>query len=430
MGTDTAILSTLGQLIQQYRRDQGVTFQQLSDRTGVKQESIVNIENGISKRPDYFTIQSLATALNIPLIEIVERFLLIEQRSEELLHMLKESASMKNASITTNIAFHFLASQDEDSFTLLHKLYDTVQQLICDAPTKLFLYDIIINFGRSHGIQSCTAKGALQKYFVERNDFSKLQETFYSGKYVLHYVPYLSNEERISLYYKLGVHAYNLRKFDECIELCEKVIIEDEVDSNFKAYSTLAICSSYYYQEKYDLAEVYLGILSSFDSSIVDENILLMTGLLNSKKGEVDLAIKQLQQSFQTAAIKINVVTELFDLYLFKNNFEAIEDLLKMEFQFTESNMMNPYLYSEYAHYYLKKGGYLSRVGQCDEAVDSLVKSIAMFGKINGLEGVYECMELMFHALNNNSNSKAEMQEKVTRLFMDLKLVNVKENPK
>ncbi len=53
------------------------------------------------------------------------------------------------------------------------------------------------------------AKGLYQKYMIERNDFSKLNETYQSGKNVLDYVNILSDKERILLYYGLSVHAYS-----------------------------------------------------------------------------------------------------------------------------------------------------------------------------------------------------------------------------
>lgn len=96
-----------------------------------------------------------------------------------------------------------------DSMDAMNRLYHFVEQEINGDPLKLALYDLIIR--RGHGINSFVAKALLQKYLMERNDFTKLHATYDSGRYVLHYVDFLSAEERVTLYYKLGVHAYNLR---------------------------------------------------------------------------------------------------------------------------------------------------------------------------------------------------------------------------
>lgn len=107
------------------------------------------------------------------------------------------------------VASACLHSKDMDSMDAMNRLYHFVEQEINGDPLKLALYDLIIR--RGHGINSFVAKALLQKYLMERNDFTKLHATYDSGRYVLHYVDFLSAEERVTLYYKLGVHAYNLR---------------------------------------------------------------------------------------------------------------------------------------------------------------------------------------------------------------------------
>ncbi|WP_197260195.1 helix-turn-helix domain-containing protein [Paenibacillus dendritiformis] len=227
--------STLGELIQRYRQDRGMTQAHLAELSGVSSGSISKIENGEIRRPDYKTIQPIISVLEIPLDEVLDPFMLTNPRSDTLCKLLYDSFSLQNASLSTKIASYLLESEDENSEAIAAKLLLDVQQLVDNTEIKLALLDTLIAYARSHGMQSFVARGALQKYLVERDDFSKLEETFQSGKYILHYTEFLTTDERITLYYKLGVHAYNLRKFSESIELGKRAIIEDESESSFKS---------------------------------------------------------------------------------------------------------------------------------------------------------------------------------------------------
>ncbi|CAH8705695.1 helix-turn-helix domain-containing protein [Paenibacillus melissococcoides] len=252
----------MGELIQRYRQERGMTQAHLAELSGVSSGSISKIENGEIRRPDFKTIQPIISVLEIPLDEVLDPFMLTNPRSDTLCKLLYDSFSLQNASLSTKIASYLLESEDENSEAIAAKLLLDIQQLVDNTEIKLALLNTLIAYARSHGMQSFVARGALQKYLVERDDFSKLEETFQSGKYILYYTEFLTTDERITLYYKLGVHAYNLRNFNECIELCKRAIIEDESESSFKAYSTLLICSSYFHQEKFELSEKYLKTFS------------------------------------------------------------------------------------------------------------------------------------------------------------------------
>ncbi|MEC0121747.1 hypothetical protein P4H50_22690 [Paenibacillus apiarius] len=101
---------------------------------------------------------------------------------------------------------------------MIEKLNQTVVSAQ-NEPIQLSLYNLIVDYSRSHGIMPYIAKGLYQKYMIERNDFSRLNQTYQSGKYVLDYVNFLSHKERILLYYGLSVHAYSLMYYHDAIEL-------------------------------------------------------------------------------------------------------------------------------------------------------------------------------------------------------------------
>ncbi|TPG70143.1 hypothetical protein EEL31_17730 [Brevibacillus laterosporus] len=89
-----------------------------------------------------------------------------------------------------------------------------------------------------------------------------LNATYLSAKYMLHYLEFLSIEERIVAYYKLGVHAFNLNLFEEAIELCMHVVEEYTEEDNFKAGALMAIINSYYNLGDYTCSWEYLHVFS------------------------------------------------------------------------------------------------------------------------------------------------------------------------
>ncbi|MGG4397351.1 helix-turn-helix domain-containing protein [Paenibacillus thiaminolyticus] len=384
MNSVNLVFLTLGELLQRYRQERGMTQVQLAELSGVSRGNISKIENGVIQRPDYKTIQPLISVLEIPLEELLEPLVFAKPQSDTLLALLHDSFSYQNASLSAKIASYLLLeSEDENSDVIAEKILLTAEQFPDNTEIKLALLDTVIAYSRSHGMQPQLAQGLLQKYLMERDDFSKLEETFRSGKSILNYAEFLSIENRITLYYKLGVHAYHLRRYPECIELSKRIVIEDETESSFKAYSILMICSSYFHQEQYELAEKYLKAFSLFDFPFVKENVDFMTAKLNERKGQTDLAIMQLQQCLNTSFYKMNIVNSLLTIYFSKHDHDSIQKLLECENEFIGSDLSNPIIKTGHAYYFMNKGKFLNMIGLHNEAVACLVKSVSILYEIS-----------------------------------------------
>ncbi|RJG17021.1 XRE family transcriptional regulator [Paenibacillus thiaminolyticus] len=67
MSTVNLVCSTLGELLQRFRQERGMTQVQLAELSGVSRGNISKIENGVIQRPDYKTIQPIIAVLEIPL---------------------------------------------------------------------------------------------------------------------------------------------------------------------------------------------------------------------------------------------------------------------------------------------------------------------------------------------------------------------------
>ncbi|EHQ59281.1 DNA-binding protein, partial [Paenibacillus dendritiformis C454] len=85
-----AQLLSIGELIQCYRRNRGMTLSQLSELTGINKETLSKIENGDVKRPEYKTIHPLADTLQIPLETLVDLHITRDKRADTLLFVLQD----------------------------------------------------------------------------------------------------------------------------------------------------------------------------------------------------------------------------------------------------------------------------------------------------------------------------------------------------
>ncbi|BFH16633.1 hypothetical protein J6TS7_44840 [Paenibacillus dendritiformis] len=88
--------------------------------------------------------------------------------------------TLEHPSLIPKIAAKFLESPNEDSLYVVGRLFRDTDSIHNDS-IKLSLYGLIVNYSRAHGIMPYIAKGLFRKYMIERNDFSRLKETYENG---------------------------------------------------------------------------------------------------------------------------------------------------------------------------------------------------------------------------------------------------------
>lgn len=382
---------SLGELIQYHRLNKNISLSKLQEAVGLDKGSLSRIERGEVKRPDFHILLSIAAALDIPHHDIVELYIEIGHKSEVIFSIFQhELATLEHPLLIRKIAAKFLESPSEDSYDLVEKLYRTIES-IENSAIQLSLYHLIIDYSRSHGIMPYIAKGLYRKYMIERNDFSRLKETYQSGKNVLDYVNFLSDKEKIIAHYSLAVHAYNLLLYEDCIKLCSYVLENDAPLGEYKANAIFSIACSYHYLGQYKKSQSYLNEYSKFPFSYVPDNAKLMTGITNGKLGHTELAISQLQEYLDSPSAYnlIYAVTELFHLYLSIHDFTSAVELLKHEDSMLESindKCTTPFKKSRLAYFYLLKGNLILNTQLCEDAFDCFIESARKYMDI----GMYD----------------------------------------
>lgn len=409
-----SIIKTIGELIHDTRFASNITITQLSELSGINKSTISRIENGEVKRPDFSTVQPLAAALQIPFETLVDYYVEKEKRSDLLFDILQATILRRSSTeLIRKVAAKYLESPNEESLDLTEKLYKHINP-IEDTSMKLSLYNLIIEHSRSHGIMPYISKGLYQRYLIERNDFSKLKETYYSGKYILNYIDFLPQHEKIELYYKLGIHALNLKHFQESIEHCKNVLVHG--DSPYKVHAVGVLRDAYFGLGEYKESELYSIQYKQFDYPHIRENTLLMEALINARQGRVDLSVQQLSSFLEKCSsdFVVPATNQLLRLYLQRKELEQAGRLIEnsgIDPSFLTQS--NPLVRSRYADHLQLKGEYYLAVGEPEKGISYLLDGAMEYSKINDTIEEKKCLNMVvnYHLGNNISMNKGTLEQ-------------------
>jgi len=403
------------EMLLRYRLQENITLSELAERTGVSKSVLSRIESGETKRPGFATCKKISQALQIPYASLISAYLDMTEQAEMLKFLLEEAVSLNNRSLVRKAAQKLLETPKLDPFLALDTLLHVAKEKE-EAEIKLALYDVLIDYTRRRGIPYYLAKGLLERYEIERDHFTQFEEIYRRGKELLHYIEYLHPMERITAYYRLGVHAYILDYYQECIDLCSKGIREDQTDNKHKASALIAIVNAYLRLDDLILAELYLKKYEK--SEYADYRKHHLRALLYAKKREYDEAIRLYKECLNEAKqdARISIVSDLLEVYLETGRNDLINELIDSEDHYLPVDC-HPHRIKNAAIYYQRKSMCQFSMGQIDEANDSLLKSIEYYRQLGDSEKVIECFGLLVkhHRLSSRklSNKHMEIIEKI-----------------
>lgn len=415
-----AQILSIGELIHSYRRNSGMTLAQLSESSGVHKGTISKIENEDVKRPEYTTLRPLAEALHIPLDTVVEMYISADKRADTLLYVLQDAIQHSgSAELMRKVGAKFLESPSDDSHSLVERLYGFTAS-VERKEIRLALYQLIVDYSRDHGIMPFLAKGLLQVYLIERDDFTRMRAVYESGNHIVMYAHFLSAEDRIMFYYKLGIHAYNLFLYPESIELALHVVQEAEPDNEFYVHALFILRGAYYQIGNYDKSEYYTHLYSQYDGPYIKENTLLMNALLNSKKGKTDVAVAQLttllEKCDQNTAL--SALNQLMIIYLQEHRLQEAKDLLSYPIDPQHIIDNNPNMISQLAEYYYHRAKYFITVGEFEKSVSGFLEGAFHFSRVDDVRQEKQCIQqIMQSHLTQNMPMTIPTLEKLTEYY-------------
>ncbi|NOJ74032.1 helix-turn-helix domain-containing protein [Paenibacillus alvei] len=424
MSMGSLLYSTIGDLLRQHRIEAGLSVHQLQRMSGVNRSTISRIEKGEIKRSEYATIQRITNALNISFEETIEHYIGADQKAETLLLILEDTITTENIPLTSKIALKYLESTNEDSYDSIERLYNIASTCKASTALKLSLFQSIISYSRDHGIMPYLAKSQLNYYFIDRDDFTRLEATYQYGKHLLNYVNFLSDDEKLLLHYKLGVHAYNLMLYQECVDMCGYVINNDSTRSNLKANALYAIALGYDGLGDYAKWESYLKEYSTYSTPGIDENKKVTIARVNSRMGNVDLAIEQLNELLlHTTADRnfIVVITKLLEIYLQRNDLDNAHKLLIYEDKVNSIPVTTPITRLNIALFYRLKSQILIS-HDFESSFECCKKSVREYIKISRFNEAFESLSVISNQLLKDSSLiNVETIRKMDMLFDELR---------
>ncbi|WP_068792107.1 helix-turn-helix domain-containing protein [Brevibacillus laterosporus] len=390
---ESLTFTSLGELVKGKRINLGLSLSELSRKTGVSKGILSKIESGETKRPELRNLKLIADGLQIPYDDIVELYIEIEHRNSILEDFLWEAIDISSPSLIEKVALKFLEDPKKDTFESLEAIF-AIANTITNNDSRLALYNTIIKYARIHGIPMYIAKGLYQKYLIDRQDLKRMDKSFKDGEEILHYVDFLSHEDKVTYYYKMSLQAYALKKYKAGIELCLKGLEEDTSTDELKARAYLAMINSMSRLGRYSDVENYLEEFEKFNYPFVNEASQLTRAIVKVRKKEYSTAIPLLEECFNNISgeSRIHVVNELLEIHLSMNNMDYISNILYRENEYLNLSPKTPYKHLSVGRYYRYKGIYQMNKKQIEKGVESFIKSLLSFGEVNAYFEINECM--------------------------------------
>jgi len=413
------LYTSIGEVIKRYREQASLTLTQLGNLSGIHKGVLSKIENGETKRPELKTIRAISRVLNIPFAEIIEYYMEVEQRTEVLRELLMEAVSFLNISLVRKVAAKFLQSPHEDSMTTLEQLYQ-IAAAVSPVEMRIELYDVIIDYARRHGIQRFLAKGLLQKYLIDRMDLKRMTESFRNGEEILHYVDFLAIDERINLYYRLGLHAFAIKKYGKCIALAQAGLKEDATDNELKERAALAICNSYILLGDFDSAEKYLLHFERLRYNFITERAKAIRAHLFFGKQDYLAAIPLLRECLSEATndTRLHLVNDLVESLIHSNQLPAVQEVFDSEEKGLHFAVNTPHKHNELGRYFQLKGDWLMKTGKPDEGIECYLQSMYAYEHVRAYEEINQCVGAIFsYHVEHQLPIKKEIIEKLENCY-------------
>ncbi|UFJ40298.1 helix-turn-helix transcriptional regulator [Brevibacillus humidisoli] len=413
-------IGDFGELIRTYRRQVNITASELAKRAGIPKSVLSKIETGETKRPSFETCKKIASTLNIPDTLVISSYLDVTEHAKSIQVLLQEAIALKNKVLVEKVAQRLLETPKMDTFLALDLLFQVTRD-VADHPIRLTLYNVMIDYTRKRGVPYYLGKCLYERYLLERDDFSRFEETYRGARELLHYIDYLQPTERISFYYRLGIHANILGYHRECIELCGKGIRQDRTDSKQKASALIALFNSYIALGDLTFAEYCLKQYE--DCEYADFRKKHFQAALYTMKGQYDEAVHLYKECLYEAERdgRISIASDLLEIYMVSGRNDAIKELIQAEDQFLPADVDgHPYRINVAARYFQQKGMCQLSIGLTDEGFNSLLQSISFYRKLGASEKVIECVGLFLkHHRIYEKNLSFEHMELIVNICYD-----------
>ncbi|HBZ79860.1 MULTISPECIES: helix-turn-helix domain-containing protein [Brevibacillus] len=413
--------TNLGDLVYELRKKNGLTLEELSELSGVNKSVLTMIEEGVTQRPSYGTVKKIAQVPGFPYSSLIGCFIETVKSGDTLRFILEDVVKKNYESLVSTVAYKFLDSPRTDTFLSLDYLLQFTRNLD-NSRIKMVLFDTIISYTRIRGIPFYLAKALFERYLAERDDFTRLRETYHRGSELIHYSEHLSTVEYITFFYRIGIHAYALREYDKCIYLCKKALDKDGFDNQLRAEALSSIVASYLNIGDYILADLYLEEYTKSQYSDYKKNHA--KAIILTKSGNYDSAIetyKELLESLDRER-RITILVDLIEVYLIAGRGDSIRELIESENRYLPSDSVNnPRRIEKMAKYHYLKGEFLISVESLEDGASNYLKSATYYKKIGQSQGVLQIIGKILKSYKDcEEKLPLDIMEKIVQICDDI----------
>ncbi|WP_139490074.1 helix-turn-helix domain-containing protein [Brevibacillus dissolubilis] len=392
---------SIGDIIRKHREQSGLSLSKAAALAGISKSVLSRIENNEINRPEIKTIKAISKVLPIPYSELLEYYVEVENRTDVLKQLLNEVIELAKVELVKAVVLRLIFAPYQDTDEMLKYLIDRADADI-SVPIKITLYQCVVEYSKKYNMNYWLAKSLFQKYLVERNDFSRLKETYQLGKEIIFFINYLSPQEKPIAYWKLGLHAYNLKLYEDCIELCQNAIRLAPNHPDLMRSAILAIVPSAFETGDYEKAEKYLDMMEQIDSPSAKKSAKFTRGIIYARRGKIDTAIPMLEECFDEARqnrdIRIVLIAnELLDVLQANNHLTRIDEIFGMEREILAYDHTTPFLLAEVGKFYKRKGLFHMNQGEFEAGIRCFLDSMSYHEKVSDHEGLHECTKLIHH---------------------------------
>jgi transcriptional regulator with XRE-family HTH domain len=393
------VLRVIGDLVKEYRGRANLTLTELSEKTTLSHATISKIENNGVQRPNPRHLLTLAEVLGIPFDQIIGGCVNYVRNPEMLNLLLDKAITHKHHRLIQKISEKILECTRMDTFQTLDHLYQYAG-LVKDVKIQVLLYDTILKYAREHGTPVYLARALFQKYLIKRKDLARREQSYNEGKEVVHYLHYLHENDQVIALYRLGLQAFSLKLYSECIEFCRKGLSKNQEVSELQAAATLATCNSYLFLEDYILASVYLKEYEKFDYPYVQENAEYLRAIIYSKTEDYRKAIPLFEKCLERSKpdARIPIANDLLNIFLKMEDANAARNIFHQEAAILPAKIETPYMFDQVGLYYSLKGKFLIEQGMFDAGIECLQKSIQYYGEIGAHSEIIENTSLIIRS--------------------------------
>ncbi|MGG3873174.1 hypothetical protein [Brevibacillus laterosporus] len=388
---------TLGDVIGKYREEMGLSINDVENAT--KLTRLKRIEDGTTGQPKLQTLDKLIKFLKIPFEEIAEKYAIRVNNKEVVMQILIRVLPMVNKESLFNITQHYIniCSSAIAGMNELSRIAAGIQE----KTQASLMYSVLAKHAITYNKNNLLAEFLFQEYMIERD--LDLTKSYYLGKRLLDNAHMLDEEKQIIAFYKVGVHARLLKRYDESIDYL-KVVVENRsvfspyIEKSYPAFYTNLIAVGRVEEGEYYLEE-YAKKFNKYDSS----NYIIDKATIYLKNKKTQKALSMLEKYLENYEIHPNTIVAinlLLEIYIKTNQFDKAKGLYRFEDRFNifieKNNRMGPFNQTYLGLYLRLKGRIEFLLGGIQDSVDALLDSMEIFVRLGLKEEFLESMHLLY----------------------------------